>query len=58
MTIVVILGDSMMKGIKGFEISSKDQKVVVKSFSGATVDCMKDYVKRLSCITLWNKKLT
>jgi len=45
MTIVVILGDSMMKGIKGFEISSKDQKVVVKSFSGATVDCMKDYVK-------------
>ena len=43
-----ILGDSMIKHTKGWEMSSKiDHKhsIYVRSFSGAAVRSMKDYVK-------------
>ena len=44
---IVILGDSMIKNIKGWEISKKLQNanVYVRHFSGAKVRCMKDYLK-------------
>ena len=35
----------MIKNIQGYKLSTKDCKVVVKSFSGATTSCMKDYIK-------------
>ena len=44
----VILGDSMVKHINGWEMEKKvntDCKVFVKSFSGATTQCMVDYMK-------------
>ena len=43
----MILGGSMIKNIKGWEISKKLQNgnVYVKHFSGAKVRCMKDYLK-------------
>lgn len=44
----VILGDSMVKHINGWEMAKKvntDCKVFVKSFSGATTQCMVDYMK-------------
>ena len=44
---IVILGDTMIKKIKGWEISKKLQNanVYVRHFSGAKVRCMKDYLK-------------
>ena len=45
---IFILGDSMIKHTKGWEMSSKiDHKhnIYVRSFSGAKVRSMKDYVK-------------
>ena len=42
---VIILGDSMVKHINGWEISKRlqsDCKVCVKQFSSATTKCMKD----------------
>ena len=33
--VTVILGDSIVKGIKGWKMSSHTRKVVVKNFSGA-----------------------
>ena len=43
----MILGDSMIKNIKGWEISKKLQNASVYSryFSGAKVCCMKEYLK-------------
>ena len=43
----VILGDSMIKNIKGWESSKKLQNanVYVRHFSGAKIRCMKDYLK-------------
>ena len=44
----VILGDSMVKHINGWEIAKRlnsECKVYVKSFSGATTKCMVDYMK-------------
>ena len=42
----VILGDSMVSRVEGWRIGKKlrNQKVIVKSFSGATIDDMKDYI--------------
>ena len=43
-----ILGDSILKNIQGWKLSqsiNNKQNVIVKSFSGATVNCMKAYVK-------------
>ena len=44
---IVILGDSMIKNIKGWKISKKLQNpnVYVRHFLGATVHCTKDYLK-------------
>ena len=41
-----ILGDSMVKHVEGWQLSkSTNQKVYERSFTGAKVKCMKDYVK-------------
>ena len=45
---VVILGDSMMKLLNGWDMAKKIQtncKVFIKTFSGATVSCMENYMK-------------
>ena len=45
---VVILGDSMTKLQNGWEMAKRIQsncKIYVKTFSGATVSCMEDYMK-------------
>ena len=45
---VIILGDSMTKLLNGWEMAKKIQsncKIYVKTFSGATVSCMEDYMK-------------
>ena len=42
--VVAVIGDSMIKHIKGHKLSNKNKKVVVKTFPGAKVDCMKHYV--------------
>ena len=44
---VVILGDSIVKHVNGWEIAKKlpNCKVYAKSFSSAKVRCMKDYLK-------------
>lgn len=45
--VTCIIGDSMIKNIKGWNMnkSLENDFVVVKSFSGATTDCMNDYIK-------------
>ena len=45
---VIILGDSMIKHVNGWEISQKlegNRKVYMKHFSGAKAKCVKDYIK-------------
>ena len=45
---VVVLGNSMTKLLNGWEMAKKleaNSKVFVKTFSGATVSCMEDYMK-------------
>ena len=45
---VVILGDSKTRLINGWEMTKRiqsDCKIYVKTFSGATVSCMEDYMK-------------
>lgn len=44
---VIILGDSIVKNLNSWEMSSnlKNCKVKVMSFSGATIECMQDYMK-------------
>ena len=42
---VVVAGDSMLRYVKGWELSTGRQNVSVKSFSGATVDDMSDFLK-------------
>ena len=44
--ITVIAGDSIIQNIRGWELS-KTSKVVVKSFPGATIQDMEDYIKPL-----------
>ena len=42
---VIILGDSMSKLVNGWEMAKKIQsncKIYVKTFSGATISCMKN----------------
>ena len=43
--VVQIMGDSIIKEIKGNRLSTDETNVYVKSFSGATTECMYDYVK-------------
>ena len=42
--VVAIVGDSMLKHIKGYKLSNKDNKCVVKTFPGARTSCMEHYV--------------
>ena len=45
---ITIIGDSIIKEVKPFKMRNlllKNEKVYVKSFSGATVDCMNYHVK-------------
>ena len=45
---VIILSDSMTKLLNGWEMTKRIQsncKIYVKTFSGATVSCMEDYMK-------------
>jgi len=44
---VIILGDSMIRNVRGWEIAKKldNTKVYVNSFKSATVRSMKDYIK-------------
>ena len=42
---VVVAGDSIIKYLKGWELSNGEQNVSIKSFSGATVDDMSDFLK-------------
>ena len=45
---VVILGDSMIKHLNGWEMSKRINskcKIFVKTFSGATTTCMEEYTK-------------
>ena len=42
--ITVFLGNSIVKEIKGWDLSDQNNKVVTKYFSGATTDDMKSYV--------------
>ena len=47
---IYILGDTMVKNVEGWKLRKsirKDHNVYVRSFSGAKVKCMKDYVKPL-----------
>lgn len=39
-----IIGDSLIKEVKGWKLTSAEHKVVVKSFSGARTKCMKSYM--------------
>ena len=42
--IISILGDSMIQGIKGYELATDSTKIYVKSFPGAKTSCMKHYL--------------
>ena len=44
---IFIMGDGIVKHVRGYELLSKVEncKAYVKSFSGAKVMCMEDYVK-------------
>ena len=43
--VIVILGDSIIKNVKGWKLTDELNKTVVKSFCGATTSQMKWYVK-------------
>jgi hypothetical protein len=43
--VTVIVSDSMVKNVRGWELSNPIKKVIVKSFSGATTEDMEDYLK-------------
>ena len=43
--VTVILSDSIIKDVKGWELTDDSNKVVVKSFRGATTSQMKWHVK-------------
>ena len=42
---VVVAGDSIIKYLKGWELSNGEQNVSIKSLSGATVDDMSDFLR-------------
>ena len=43
--VTVTLGDSIIKDVKGWELTNNSNKVVLKSFHGATTSQMKWHVK-------------
>lgn len=46
--VTVIAGDSIIQRIPGWDLSKGKYKVVVKSFSGATIDDMDDFVRPIT----------
>ena len=40
-----IIGDSIIKEIKGWDLSDKNNSVVIKTFPGASTKCMKSYIQ-------------
>ena len=46
--LVHILGDSIIKEVKGWKLTNKDHKVIVRTFPGASTKCMESYVKPTS----------
>ena len=50
-SVTVVVGDSIVKNVKGWELSTKDDLFVVRSFPGAKTDDMESYIKA----TLKNK---
>ena len=45
--VTIILGDSMVKNIYGGKLSKtvkREERIIVKSFPGATSNCMKHYI--------------
>ena len=43
--LTAIVGDSIIKDVYGWELSDKEQKVVVKHFSGSTTEDTKTYIQ-------------
>ena len=43
--LTVIVGDSMVKNVRGWHLSNPKNKAIVKSSSGATTEDMEDYLK-------------
>ena len=43
--VTAIVGDSIIKDVYGWELSDKENKVVVKHFSGSTTEDMKAYIQ-------------
>ena len=43
--VTAIVGDSIIKDVYGWELSDKENKVVVKHFSGSTTEDMKTYIQ-------------
>ena len=43
--VTVIAGDSIVKNLQGWRLSDTNNHVVVKSFAGATIEDMEDYLK-------------
>ena len=44
-SVTVVVGDSIVKKVKGWELSTKDDLFVVRSFPGAKTDDMESYIK-------------
>jgi hypothetical protein len=43
--VTVVAGDSIVQNLQGWRLSNTDNHVVVKSFSGANITDMEDYLK-------------
>ena len=42
--VTYIIGDSIVKEVKGWNLSNEENKIIVKPFSGAKTECMKSYI--------------
>ena len=42
---IVIAGDSIISELQGWKMGNKENRVIINSFSGATVDDMRDHIK-------------
>ena len=42
-----VLGDSLVKNVKKWELLDANSKAVTKHFSGATINDMKSYIQRI-----------
>ena len=48
---IMVIGDSLIKDMKAFkmkQVMSKQDKVYIKSFPRATIECMHDYIKTVT----------